>query len=106
MIQHCRSFSPLMIRLSVATILVGLFGFTAPAEPAQSLVPAFGPAGREFPQKAQPGHEIRGWLPKGWEDISSWAKVSAIYSKIDECPVQGMGAVRIEFTKRDSHHVQ
>jgi hypothetical protein len=80
--------------------------FTASAEPATGLVPAFGSEGREFKQKAQPGHDIHGWLPKGWEDNSSWAKVSATYTKLDDSPEKDATAVRIEFTKRDAHHVQ
>jgi len=102
------TFSPLHFvrRLISAAVLCAMSAITASAEPATSLVAAFGSEGREFTQKAQPGHDIHGWLPKGWEDNSSWAKVSATYTKLNDSPEKDAAAVRIEFTKRDSHHVQ
>lgn len=106
MIFHRSIFSSLHLSLSAATILGVAFAVTASAEPPPSLLPAFGTKGYEFKKEAQPGHEIRGWLPKGWEDNSNWAKVSAIYTQLTDPPHKDAGAVRIEVARRDAHHVQ
>ena len=50
-------------------------------------------------RKAQPGHDIHGWLPKNWVDNSSWAPVSATYTKLTDSPDKAVGAVRIEIQK-------
>lgn len=56
--------------------------------------------------KGMAGYDIRGWLPKDWIDNSSWAPVSAVYTQLDDAPEKEMGAVRVEVTKRHSHHLQ
>jgi hypothetical protein len=92
--------------LLASILLFGASRLPAAAEAAPSLLPAFGTKGYDFKKQAQPGHEIGGWLPKGWEDNSSWAKVSATYTQLTDSPVKDAGAVRIHVTRRDAHHVQ
>ena len=91
--------------LSVGVVL-GTLTLSALAEPAKSLLPEFGTRGREIQPKAMAGHDIRGWLPKDWVDNSSWAPVSAVYSALSDAPAEGVGAVRIEVTKRHAFHLQ
>ena len=76
------------------------------AEPAKSLLPVFGTKGYILQNKAMQGHDIRGWLPNDWIDNSNWAPVSAIYSQLDDAPEPEVGALRVEVTKRFSHHLQ
>jgi hypothetical protein len=102
------TFSPLgSIKSMLATgILLGGLALSALAELPASLLPAFGNAGGEFKKKAQPGHDIHGWLPKHWVDNSSWAPVSATYTKLTDSPDKDAGAVRIEITKVDGWQLQ
>jgi hypothetical protein len=101
-------FSPLRFLrcLSLGVALGAVLASPATAQLAESLLPVFGTKGYDFKKDAQPGHDIHGWLPKGWEDNSSWAKVSAVYSMLTDAPVKETGAVRIEVKRRDAHHVQ
>jgi hypothetical protein len=87
-------------------ILLGAWTLAALAEAPKSLLPVFGTAGREIQPKAMQGYDIRGWLPKDWVDNSSWAPVSAVYSQLNDPPEAGVGAVRIEVTKRHAYHLQ
>ena len=91
--------------LSVALVLGGL-AFSALAEPPKSLLPAFGPAGRQIEPKAKSGYDIRGWLPKDWVDNSSWAPVSIIYSELKDAPAEAVGALRIDVIKIDGFQAQ
>lgn len=92
--------------LSVGAIAIAGLAATASAESPTSLLPVFDTKGYSFEKKAQPGHEIRGWLPKGWEDNSSWAKVSVTYTQLTDPPEKEAGAVRIVVPRVDSHHSQ
>jgi hypothetical protein len=91
--------------LCVAVVL-GVVVNGIAAEPPKSLLPIFGTKGREMLGRGQPGHDIRGWLPDNWIDNSSWAPVSAVYAQLNDAPAENMGAVRVEVTKRHSHHLQ
>src|SRR5260221_10338009 len=97
------TFSPLHSINSILAvgIVLGGLAFPALAEPRESLLPPFGNAGKEFKQKAQPGHDIHGWLPKNWVDNSSWAPVSATYTKLTDSPDKDAAAGRIEITEVD-----
>lgn len=86
--------------------LLGLVITAFAAEPPTSLLPVFGTKGWTMQGKGMQGYEIRGWLPKDWIDNSSWAPVSAVYTQLNDAPAADIGAVRIEVTKRHSHHVQ
>jgi hypothetical protein len=74
---------------------VSTFKMEAQDKP-KSLLPAFGPTGREFNAKAKDGNKIQGWLPEGWDDNSEWASVSARYSKLEDPPKGETIAVRIK----------
>jgi len=90
-----------------ASVVLGSLALSAlAAEPAKSLLPEFGTKGREFQPKAMQGYDIRGWLPMDWIDNSSWAPISAVYSQLNDPPKEGVGAVRIEVTKRHAFHLQ
>jgi len=91
--------------LNVGLVLGGL-ALSALAEAPKSLLPEFGTTGRQIEPKAKSGYDIRGWLPKDWVDNSSWAPVSIIYSQLKDPPADGVGAVRIDVIKVDSHHAQ
>lgn len=80
--------------LLFATLLAG-FAVLAQEKPA-SLLPAFGPEGRDFTAKAQGGKAIKGWLPTGWDDNSEWATLAVTYTKLKDGPKEGVTAVRIE----------
>jgi hypothetical protein len=91
--------------LSLVVVFGGL-AFPAFAEQPKSLLPEFGTVGRQIEPKAKSGYDIRGWLPKDWVDNSSWAPVSVMYSQLKDAPAEGVGAVRVDVLKVDSHHVQ
>lgn len=75
---------------------------------AESLLPSFGGAGRQFQITAQGGNSITGWLPADWSDNSDWAAVSATYKKLPEAeaPKPGLTAVRVELTKVEEGQLQ
>lgn len=91
--------------LLAAALLCG-HGPDLMAEPAKSLLPAFGNEGAEFTTKAQEGHSLKGWLPAGWKDDSAWAPVTATYTKLADSPDPAAGAVRIKVEKLDDDHLQ
>jgi len=86
---------PLLLRILFPALLLAVTNAFA-QEKSPSLLPAFGGEGREFTAKAQGGKTIKGWLPAGWEDNSSWAALSATYTKLKDGPKEGVTAVRIE----------
>lgn len=92
--------------LRAAVVLGALTLSALAAEPPKSLLPIFGTKGWTLQGKGMQGYDIRGWLPIDWIDNSSWAPVSAVYTQLDDAPSPGMGAVRVEVTKRHSHHLQ
>ncbi|MCE9611582.1 MAG: hypothetical protein K8R23_15400 [Chthoniobacter sp.] len=96
---------PLRSILLVAALLFGL-GLALRAEPAKSLLPSVGNEGADFTAKAQEGHIVKGWLPKGWKDDSAWAPLSATYTKLADSPDPASGAVRIKVEKLDDDHLQ
>ncbi len=49
---------------------------------------------------------MKGWLPKDWIDNSKWAAVNATYTKLEDAPEKGVGAVRIEAKNIDSGQLQ
>src|SRR5215208_506795 len=71
------------------------------AEPV-SRVPDFGTAGYQFNRASKDDHVVKGWLPKDWVDNSKWAAVNATYTKLEDAPEKGLGAVRIEAKNIDS----
>ena len=89
-----------------AAVLVCVLSAAGMAEPAKSLLPAFGNEGAEFTTKAQEGHIVKGWLPAGWKDDTAWAQVSATYTKLADSPDKAAGAVRIKVEKVDDGHLQ
>lgn len=91
--------------LGIAVMLGGLT-LSGWAESPKSLLPVFGPEGRQIEPKAKSGYDIRGWLPKDWVDNSSWAPVSVMYSQLKDPPAEGVGAVRMEVMKVDAFQVQ
>jgi hypothetical protein len=96
-----------LIRILCAGVLFGGLAIVAfAAEPPKSLLPVFGTKGWTLQGKGMPGYDIRGWLPKDWIDNSSWAPVSVVYTQLDDAPAADIGAVRVEVTKRHSHHAQ
>jgi len=108
MAKSCSSFSVFGLPkvLFSAAVLLGVTNFSAIAEPTESLLPPFGNAGAEFKGKAQSGHDIHGWLPKNWVDNSSWAPVSATYTKLTDSPDKDAAAVRIEIQKVERWQLQ
>lgn len=96
---------PVRCILNVGVALTVL-ALAALAQTPKSLLPVFGTQGREIQPKAKDGYDIRGWLPRDWIDNSSWAPVSALYSQLNDAPMEGLGAVRIEVTKLDGFHLQ
>jgi len=96
---------PIKRMLAVGILLAGLAS-SVMAEPRESLLPVFGNDGKEFKSNAKPGHDIHGWLPKNWVDNSSWAPVSATYTKLTDSPDKSVGAVRIEIVKVDGWQQQ
>ena len=96
---------------SIPTVFVGIFALgvltlSALADPPKSLLPEFGTKGRQIDPKGKAGYDIRGWLPMGWMDNSSWAPVSVMYSELKDAPSPGVGAVRMEVMKVDKYQVQ
>lgn len=91
--------------LTVA-LLLGTLGFFVHAEPPRSRVPVFGKAGWEFNKQAKSSHDIRGWLPQGWLDNSSWAALSATYTKLTDSPDAEVSAVRIKLESLDNGQLQ
>jgi hypothetical protein len=67
----------------VAAVLLYGHGLSLMAEPAKSLLPAFGNEGAEFTTKGENGHIVKGWLPVGWKDDTAWAPVSAFTPEMD-----------------------
>src|SRR2546425_12743650 len=94
-----RTFVPAVVLIAFA-----FAGFAA--EEAQSLLPAFGPAGAEFTVNAKDGNKTKGWLPKDWVDNTEWAAVSATYTKLNDPPKEGVTAVRIKVEKVDEGQLQ
>ena len=99
------SLRPIASILMAAALLCG-HGLSLMAEPAKSLLPAFGNEGAEFTTKAQEGNIVKGWLPTGWKDDTAWAEVSATYTKLADSPDKAAGAVRIKVEKVDDGRLQ
>ncbi|HEV7405945.1 MAG TPA: hypothetical protein VGO11_23570 [Chthoniobacteraceae bacterium] len=93
--------------LLLAALLAGGLGGAVQAEPpAGGRLPAFGTAGYQFNRASKDEHVVKGWLPKDWVDNSKWAAVNATYTKLDDPPEKGVGAVRIEGKNIDSGQLQ
>lgn len=84
-----RSLLPALL-LTIATVLA--------QDKSPSLLPLFGGEGREFTLKALGGKAVKGWLPTGWDDNSTWAELAATYTKLKDGPKEGVTAVRIELS--------
>jgi hypothetical protein len=76
------------------------------AAPEPSLVPVFALEGTEFTTKAQNDNVVHGWLPKGWDDNSEWAPISATYTKLTDSPDNELAAVRIKIDKMAEGQLQ
>jgi hypothetical protein len=87
-------------------VLFCLPGLSVLAEPPASLLPPFTGKGWEFSKAAKGDHQIKGWLPKDWIDNSSWAPVSATYTRLSDSPDKDLAAVRIEIEKVENHQLQ
>lgn len=92
--------------LLLAALLAGGLGTALQAEPAASRVPVFGGPGYQFNRASKDSHVVKGWLPKDWVDNSKWAAVNATYTKLEDPPEKGVGAVRIEAKDIDSGQLQ
>lgn len=93
--------------LLLASFLAGGFGGILYAEPpTASRLPAFSGAGYQFNRPSKDDHIVKGWLPKDWVDNSKWAAVNAIYTKLEDPPEKGVGALRIEAKNVDSGQLQ
>jgi hypothetical protein len=92
--------------LLLAMLLAGGFGAAIQAEPAASKLPAFSGPGYQFNRASKDDHIVKGWLPKDWVDNSKWAAVNATYTKLEDPPEKGVGAVRIEAKNIDSGQLQ
>lgn len=90
----------------VAAVLLCVLSASVIAEPAKSLLPAFGLEGAEFTTKAQSSNVLKGWLPTEWKDNTDWAAVSATYTKLTDSPDKAAGAVRIKVEKVDEGQLQ
>ena len=90
----------------LAAVLFGMLSASGLAEPAKSLLPAFGNEGAEFTVKGQSGHLTKGWLPTDWKDNTEWAQVDATYTKLTDSPDKAAGAVRIKVEKVDDGQLQ
>jgi hypothetical protein len=95
-------------RFSVRNLLLAalLAGGFLRAEPAASRLPVFSPVGYQFNKACKDDHLVTGWLPKNWVDNSKWAAVNATYTKLEDPPEKGVGAVRIEAKNVDSGQLQ
>ena len=71
-----------------------------------NLLPPFGAEGAAVSTAAQNGHKVSGWLPANWVDNTEWAAVTATYTKLDDPPAPGLGAVRIQVDKADDGQLQ
>jgi hypothetical protein len=76
------------------------------ADELKSLMPAFGPDGKEFTATGKDDHKLKGWLPKDWVDNSDWAAVNATYTKLSDPPKEGITAIRIAVEKVDEGQLQ
>ncbi len=97
-----------MHRKFLSTLFIALvcaFSSFSADEP-KSLLPAFGPDGKEFNSKGKGGHTLRGWLPKDWVDNSDWAAVNASYLRLSDPPKEGVTAIRINVEKVDDGQLQ
>jgi hypothetical protein len=92
--------------LLLSALVAGGLGVTLHAEPAASRLPVFGTAGYQFNRASKDDHIVKGWLPKSWVDNSKWAAVNATYTKLEDPPEKGLGAVRIEAKNIDSGQLQ
>lgn len=90
----------------IAAMILGSPIGSLHAEQPRSRVPVFGKAGWEFDKKAKSSHDIRGWLPQGWLDNSSWAALSATYTKLEDSPDKEVSAVRIKLESLDNGQLQ
>jgi hypothetical protein len=93
--------------LLLAALLAGGLGGGLRAEPAaETRLPVFSTVGYQFNKASKDDHLVKGWLPKNWVDNSKWAAVNATYTKLEDPPEKGVGAVRIEATNIDSGQLQ
>src|SRR4051794_28635059 len=90
----------------LALLLAAGFGVSLRAEPGVSKLPAFSGPGYQFNRASKDDHVVKGWLPKDWVDNSKWAAVNATYTKLEDPPEKGVGAVRIEAKNVDSGQLQ
>lgn len=90
----------------IAAMMLGTPVGSLHAEPPRSRVPVFGKEGWEFTKKAKSSHEIHGWLPQGWLDNSSWAALSASYTRLTDSPDAEVAAVRINLESLDNGQLQ
>lgn len=97
---------PSLKGLLAAAVFVCALSASGMAEPAKSLLPAFGNEGADFTTKAQNTHVVKGWLPTDWKDNSEWAAVSATYTKLTDSPDKAAGAVRIKVEKVEDGQLQ
>ena len=89
-----------------AGVLLCILGWSTQAESPAGLLPPFSGKGWEFSKTAKGDHHVKGWLPKDWVDNSSWAPVSATYTKLADSPDKDLAAVRIEVEKVEDHQLQ
>ena len=94
------------IKSIFAAVLLCVLSASGMAEPAKSLLPAFGNEGAEFTVKGQSDHVTKGWLPTDWKDNTEWAQVNATYTKLTDSPDKAAGAVRIKVEKVDDGQLQ
>jgi hypothetical protein len=90
----------------LAVLLASGLGGALRGEPAASKLPVFSTAGYQFNRASKDDHLVKGWLPKNWVDNSKWAAVNATYTKLEDPPEKGVGAVRIEAKNVDSGQLQ
>jgi hypothetical protein len=93
-------------RLLAAAVLLTSLSVPVCAQAPKSLLPPFGNEGKEFTNKAQNSHVVKGWLPSEWTDNTEWAQVSATYTKLTDSPDTAVGAVRIKVEKIDEGQLQ
>lgn len=107
--HSCQSIPALVPSLRwmlIAAMILGTPFESVHAEPPRSRTPVFGNEGWEFNKKAKSNHDIRGWLPQGWIDNSSWAALSATYTKLSDPPDAKVSAVRIKLESLDNGQLQ
>jgi hypothetical protein len=92
--------------LFAALLATGLGEGLRAEPPVAGRLSVFGTAGYQFNRASKDDHVVKGWLPKDWVDNSKWAAVNATYTKLEDPPEKGIGAVRIEAKNIDSGQLQ